>query len=112
MALYLAIGEYVEPGPLLPPQQVVQMIEQVVLPSFEAMAKLQDQKKIVAGGIYAGDRKGCFILDVASNDEVNRILQALPFWGLLRWTVVPMQGFRERAADERKAAETMKGMIK
>jgi hypothetical protein len=112
MGLYLAIGEYVEPGPLLPPQQVAQIIEQVVLPSCEALAKLQDQKKIVAGGIYAGDKKGCFILDAASNDEVNRILQALPFWGLLRWTIVPMQGFRERAADERKAVETMKGMIK
>jgi hypothetical protein len=112
MALYLAIGEYVEPGPLFPPQQVAQMIENVVLPSFEAMAKLQDEKKIVAGGVYAGERKGCIILDAASNDEVNRTLLALPFWGLLRWTVTPMQGFRERAADERKAVEAMKSMMK
>lgn len=110
MALYLVIGEYVDPGPLVPPQQVAHMVEHVVLPSFEAMAKLQDEKKIVAGGVYAGSRKGCFILDAASNDELNRIVLALPFWGLLNWTVIPMQGFRERAADERKAAEAMKSM--
>ncbi len=66
----------------------------------------------MAGGVYAGERKGCVILDVASNDEVNRILLALPFWGLLRWTVIPMEGFRERAAEERKAVEAMKRMMK
>lgn len=79
MALYLVIGEYLDPGALLPPQGVVQIVEQTVLPSFEALARLQKQKKILAGGIYSGDRRGAFILDVADNDEANRVLMSLPF---------------------------------
>jgi hypothetical protein len=31
MARYLVNGDYVDPGPMLPPQQLVQMIEKLVL---------------------------------------------------------------------------------
>jgi hypothetical protein len=112
MALYLVIGEYVDPGAMLPPQGVVQIVENAVLPSFEAMAKLQDQKKILAGGIYSGDRKGAFILDVADNDEANRVMMSLPFWGLVKWTLTPLQSFRERASDEGKLIAQLKATLK
>ena len=105
---YLVLAEYVDPGPLLPPQQLAQLIEQLVLPSFDALTKLETEKKILGGGIYAGGRAGAFIVDVASNDELNRLLQGLPFWGIIKWTVTPLQGFRERAADERQAMERLK----
>jgi len=74
--------------------------------------RLQEQKKILAGGIYSGARAGAFIVDAASNDEVNRILMSLPFWGVVKWTVTPLQGFRERAVDEAKAIEPLKAMLK
>lgn len=112
MALYLVIGEYVDPGALLPPQGVVQMMEQAVLPSFEALAKLQEQKKVLAGGLYSGERKGAFILDVADNDEASRVTMSLPFWGLVKWTVTPMQSFRERASDEGKLVAQLKATLK
>lgn len=112
MALYLVIGEYLDPGAMLPPQGIVQIVEQTVLPSFEAMAKLQEQKKIVAGGIYSGDRRGAFILDVADNDEASRVLMSLPFWGLVKWTLTPMQSFRERASDEGRAIAQLKATLK
>lgn len=44
MARYLVTGEYVDPGPLLPPEQLVQMVEEMVLPSLEALAKLEERK--------------------------------------------------------------------
>ena len=108
---YLVVGEYVDPGPLLPPQQVVQLVEQLVIPSFEALAKLEDEKKILGGGILVGARGGAFILDVASEDEANRILEDLPFWGVVKWTLTPLQGFRQRAADERPRVERLKAML-
>jgi hypothetical protein len=108
---YLAIAEYTEPGPLLPPQQVAQLVEQLVIPSFEALAKLEDEKKILGGGVYAAGRAGAFILDVASHDEANRMLQSLPFWGVLKWTLIPLQGFRQRAADERQMLGQLKAML-
>ena len=108
---YLVIGEYVDPGPLLPPQQVVQLVEQLVIPSAEALAKLEDEKKVLGGGFVVGARAGAFILDVASHDEANRILPDLPFWGVVKWTLTPLQGFRERAAEERPRVAQFKAML-
>ena len=34
---YLVAGEYVDPGPLLPPQGVAQLVEQLTTPSFEVV---------------------------------------------------------------------------
>ena len=107
---YLVVGEYVDPGALLPPQGVAQLVEQLVIPSFEALAKLEDEKKILGGGILVGARGGAFILDVASEDEANRILQDLPFWGVVKWTLTPLQEFRKRAAEERPRVERLKTM--
>jgi len=111
MARYLVTGEYVDPGPLLPPEQLVQMLENQVLTSFDALATLEDQKKVL-GGIVCGGRAGAFIVDVASNTELNQLLQGLPFWGIVKWTSVPLQPFRERAADERKMMEQVKASMK
>ena len=111
MARYLVTGDYVDPGPMLPPPQLVQLIEKLVLPSFEALAKLEEQKKILGGGIVAGARAGAFIVDVASNSELNQLLQELPFWGVVKWTATPLQTFRERAADEKKAIDRMKSSM-
>ena len=108
---YLVIGEYVDPGPLLPPQGVAQVVEQLIIPSFEALAKLEDDKKVLGGGIFVGARGGAFILDVASEDEANRILQDLPFWGVVKWALTPLQGFRQRAAGERPRVERLKSML-
>jgi hypothetical protein len=108
---YLVTGEYIDPGPLLPPQGVAQVVEQLIIPSFEALAKLEDEKKILGGGILVGARGGAFILDVASEDEANRILEDLPFWGVVKWTLTPLQGFRQRVADERPRVERLKSML-
>ena len=108
---YLVTAEYVDPGPLLSPGQVSQLVEQLVIPSFEVLAKLEDEKKVLGGGISVGGRAGAFILDVASHDEANRILQSLPFWGVLKWTLAPLQGFRERAAQERQMLEQVKAVL-
>jgi hypothetical protein len=112
MALYLVIGDYVEPGPLLPPPQVVQMVESIVLPSFEAMEKLEKEKTIVAGGLVSGARSGAFIVEAASNAAVSRILMELPFWGVVKWKVTPLESFGERLAGERKSIERLKQSLK
>ncbi len=83
----------------------------MVLPSFEALAKLEEQKKILGGGIVAGARAGAFVVDVSSNTELNQLLQGLPFWGVVKWTATPLQTFRERAADEKKAIDRMKASM-
>ena len=105
---YLVTGTYVEPGPLLPPQQVVQMLEQVVIPSLESMAALEKEKRIVAGGVLTGAREGVLIIEASSHEEVTRTLMNLPFWGLLKWQVTPIESFEFRAKLEREGVARMK----
>ncbi len=105
MAQFLVTAQYTEPGPLLSPDQTADMIEQAVLPSFEILARWEREGR-VKGGALAGERAEAFVLEAASNEEAGELLASLPFWGLARWDVRPLQSWsstidRDRAAIER-----------
>jgi hypothetical protein len=109
---FLVSAQYVEVGALLPPEAIGPLSQQVILPSLEMLAKWEQDGKI-RGGVNAGARAGAFILDAASNEEVGTLLASLPFWGLVKWDVTPLQSFastieRDRAAFERAAARAPK----
>ena len=108
---YFVTGEYVEPGPLMQPQQVAQMIDQLVIPSLEKMAALEKEKKIVAGGIVTGARAGLFVIEASSNEEVTKLLMSFPFWGLLKWDVKPLDSFDNRAKREREDIDRLKKTV-
>jgi muconolactone delta-isomerase len=105
---YLVTMEFVEAGPLLSAQQLGQMVEQTILPSFELLAGLQAEGKIVAGGVLAGTRTASFIVEAASNDELDQIVEGLPFWAVMKTGVVPLQDFGQRAANDRALLERIK----
>jgi len=105
--LYLVTMETIETG-LLPPQQMVQLVEQLVIPSLEALAKLEAEKKILAGGAFAGARSGVIIIEAASNEELGRLLKGLPFWGLMKIDVTPLQSFEDLAGQNRQLLERLK----
>ena len=111
MMKYLVIGEFIDPGPMMAPQQAVQMGEGVVNPGLEILAKWEADKKI-AGGMYVGDRKAVFIVEAESNDEVDKMIQNLPFWGIMKWSVSPLQSFAARAEENKARYEKMKSMMK
>lgn len=108
--LYLVTGEFVDPGPLLQPQALVHLIENLVIPSFQALAKLQREGKVRAGGLHCGRRAGAFIVDVGSNRELDELLMGLPFWGIVKWEVIPMESFEDREVVERQMLEHIKTM--
>ena len=90
------------------PEEAVEILEEVVLPTFDALMKLETQKKIVAGGLPVGDRAFVFIAEAASNEELDRLLRSLPAWGVLEWHVTPLQSFAGRAAQERDVVKQFK----
>ena len=90
------------------PEEAVEILEEVVLPTFDALMKLEAQKKIVAGGLPVGDRAFVFIAEAASNEELDRLLRGLPAWGVLEWHVTPLQSFAGRAAQERDVVKRFK----
>jgi hypothetical protein len=90
------------------PEEAVRVLEKVILPSFDALIKLEEGKKILAGGLLVGDRAFVFILEASSNEEVDQLLRALPMWGALKWQVTPLQTFAGRATQERKFVKEIK----
>jgi hypothetical protein len=96
---YLVIGKG-GPG-FSSPEEAKKILNEIVMPSFDELIKLEKEKKILAGGLPVGDRAFIFIIEASSNDEVDRILRKLPMWGVLNWKVKPLQDFSTRAEDER-----------
>ena len=62
----------------------------------------------MAGGVLAGTRTASFIIEVASNDELDQVLEGVPFWGIMKTSVAPLQSFAKRAAQDRKLMEMIK----
>jgi hypothetical protein len=79
---YLLTMDFVDPGPLLPPQQLAGMMRQAVLPGHEALLNLKSEGKILAGGIPVGERAIAFIVEADSHKELDALLQEIPFWGI------------------------------
>lgn len=103
--LYLVSGEFIENS--VTSEAFPQVWEEVIRPSLESLAKMADEKKLT-GGILAGQREGAFIIDAQSNEEVGTILGSLPFWGLVKWHVTPLQTVRSAIERDRKAVERLK----
>jgi hypothetical protein len=108
--LFLVSGEWVEPGALLPAEQLPPILEQVVLPSLEMLAGWEEQGK-VHGGVFAGERAGAWVVEAASGEEIGQLLTSLPFWGLVKWQVRPLQSARSTAERDRRVAEQIKAMV-
>ena len=62
---YLVTEELINPGPLLPPDQLVGIMRQWVLPSMDALINLKSEGKIIAGGFQS--EKGLWCLSLRQN---------------------------------------------
>ena len=102
---YLVTGEFIDPGPLLPPDQLAGMIRQAVIPSHDALINLKSEGKLIAGGYAVGERAAAFIFEVASNEELDSLLQSLPYWGLVKMKATPLQDVEGRRERDRQQAE-------
>ena len=88
-------------------EEAIEVLERI-LPTFDALTKLEKERKIVAGGLPVGDRAFVFIAEAASNEELDQLLRSIPAWGVLRWHVTPLQSFAGRAAQERDEVKRLK----
>ena len=110
--LFLVTGKYTEPGALLPPEQVVPFVKERVIPSLAMWAKWEEQGKIKAGGVLAGQREGVFILEANSGEELGEVLTSLPFWHDLTWDIKPLQSMRSAAERERRLVQQIEAAAK
>lgn len=103
---YLVVGSG-GPG-FATPGEARAVLESIILPSFSELIKLEKAKRIVAGGLPVGERAFVFIAEAKTNDDLDRMLRALPMWGTLDWAVTPLQTFSGRAKQERQAVKELK----
>ncbi len=90
------------------PEEALAVLEKGILPTFDALTKLEAERRIVAGGLPVGDRAFVFIAEAASNEELDQVLRSIPAWGVLKWHVTPLQSFVGRAAQERDVLKELK----
>ena len=108
---YLVTLENIEVGPLLPPEQVIGVIRRAVLPSLEALVRMESEGKILGGGHPVGERGAAFIVEADSNEELDGLLQDLPGWGVVKTKVTPLQRFENRLEHTRQFADRMESSL-
>lgn len=93
---------------VLPPQQSAEIIERQAIPGLEAVVKMENEKKILAGGVPVGERRGVFIIEAASNEELGELLLSLPQWGITKVDVTPLESYESRLGLTRKSLKQLK----
>jgi len=89
------------------PEETLEVLQKVVLPSFSEFSALE-RKKTIAGGLPVGDRAFVFIAEAKSNDDLDQMLRKIPMWGTLDWEVTALQTFEGRARQERQAVRDIR----
>ena len=105
--LYLVTAEAEEGILDKPPAQAASILEHMVLPSLEALAKMEQEKKIT-GGNFSGRRAGCFIVDLPSHGDVQKLLMSLPFWPLIKFNVTPIESYSSTVEQVRQVLKGLK----
>ena len=103
---YLVVGSG-GPG-FASPEEMVKVLKEIILPSFDELVSLEKKKTILAGGLPVGDRSFVFIVEASSNEELDQMLRTIPMWGSLDWEVTALQTFSGRAAQERRIVKELK----
>jgi len=74
-----------------------------VAATWEVIKQLEGNGKVLGGGAFIGQRAGCVIVDVDSNEELSDMLNRLPIFAHLEWEVVPLIA-ADRALESAKWA--------
>ena len=93
------------------PQDGISFIEQYILPSLEMCKKLEDEKKILAGGPANGAIRLVMIVSAESAQELDELIGSLPIWPQMETTVTPLTSFNGRMVALRPRLEGLKAKL-
>lgn len=93
---------------LIPMKDVPDYINHIVIPSYEQLIKLESENKI-KGGLLAGQRAGAFVMDASSPEDLGKMLRAIPFWGMVKWKVTPLQSLKSALEQDGHIAKMLSG---
>ena len=90
------------------PADGVVFIEQFILPTLELCKKLQEEKKILAGGPMSGAVALVLIVDAESSQELDDLITGLPIWPRMETAVTPLTSFEGRGRTLRPRLEQLR----
>jgi hypothetical protein len=93
---------------LIPMKDVPDYINHIVIPSYEQLIKLESENKI-KGGLLAGQRAGAFVMEASSPEDLGKMLRAIPFWGMVKWKVSPLQSLKSALEQDGHIAKMLSG---
>ncbi len=79
-------------------QEGAGFIEHYIVPTLEMCKKMQEERKILAGGPMSGTIGIAVIVESGSAAELDERVASLPVWPLMETTVTPLTTFDGRIA--------------
>ncbi len=86
----------------------IAFIEQSIFPTLELCKKLQEEKKILAGGPMSGAVAIALIVNAESARELDDLITSFPVWPRMETEVTPLTTFEGRAQTLRPRLEQLK----
>ena len=90
------------------PEEGIFFIERVVFPTLEGCKKLEEEKRILAGGPVSGSIALALIVRTETIQELEELLESLPIWPRMETTVIPLTSFDGRMVALRSSLERLK----
>src|SRR4051812_30810191 len=84
------------------PAELIAFTERMTLPTFEALEKLEQSGRILAGGTTLAAVGLSFIIKVDSPEELEDTVAGLPLWPRAQMRIQPLGTFAARAATARR----------
>jgi hypothetical protein len=92
-------------------QEGTTFIEHYIFPSLEMCKKMQEEKKILAGGPISGTIGIVMIVEAGSALELDELIGTLPVWPQMETSVTPLTTFDGRMAALRPRLERLKASL-
>lgn len=108
---YLVQMRLADSGRSTSPREGLSFIEQYVLPTLELCKKLQEEKKILAGGPVSGAIALAMVIRAESIQELDELIGSLPIWPRMETTVTPLTSFEGRMAALRPRLERLRAKL-
>ena len=108
---YLVEMKLADSGRSTSPQEGLSFIEQYALPTLELCKKLQEEKKILAGGPVSGAIALALVVRAESIQELDELIGSLPIWPRMETTVTSLTSFEGRMAALRPRVERLRAKL-
>ena len=94
------------------PDDGIAFIEEFILPTLEKCKKLEEEKKMLAGGPLSGAVALALIVTADTAQELDDLITSLPVWPRMETKVIPLTTFDGRRQAVLSRLGELKGQVR